>query len=333
MLDTNKRKESMGNAAEAGQADAAFSDLPYKPEYVYVNNQWEEIGSTRFNLYRQQNPEDWWIAYDNAAPHKYQIAVQCIARQEELYFKEWVEHHLKIGIEHIYIYDNNDECGLEEFLRGQLSEKDFSMIEVIPWRKPMPLQQHGALIDCLKNHKDDVKWLLSIDLDEFLILEKPMNEFLDEFSYASQVYFSWESIGADGQLYYEDKPLSERFKKRFDCEDLGQGKVMVRPERLKHWHIHGARLRQGKTVNVLHKKINAPASFANIYEVAWIKHYFTKSLEEWTNKMKRGCADNLYCRRYAVFFDINPDLKKYYNPDVLQVQPHGNPPKGEIPKQ
>jgi len=257
---------------------------------VLVNGKWVEIDIKELNYYKKINTEDWWIAKDNATLHKYQIAIQCIARQEEKYFKEWIEHHLHIGIEFIYIYDNNDiseEGKLETFLQSVLSTEDFAKIEVIPWHMPMMFQQLEAYYDCIHKNRDDVKWLLSIDLDEFFILDKPMADFLEEFSYASQVYFSWESIGADGQLRYEDKPVVKRFKKPFDCSDKGQGKIMVRPERLRYWTIHGADISQGKTVNVLHKEIKAPDSFANIHKVAWIKHYFTKSLEEWEDKINR----------------------------------------------
>ena len=335
MSEKNKEKEEKTEiAAEAGKAaEAAAPKLNCnKTEYVYLHNKWEEFDSETIEKCKQINPSDWWLAYDNMMPHKYEIAIQCIARQEEVYFKEWIEHHLNIGIEHIYIYDNNDEDGLEDFLKGKLSEEDFSKIEVIPWHEPMEFQQHQALNHCVTKVKNEVKWLLSIDLDELFFLEKPMKEFLDEFSYASQVYFSWESIGADGQLHYEDKPVKERFKQRFNCTDSWQGKIMFRPERLKQWQVHAAKIAKGKTVNVLHNEIIVPDSFANIYEIAWVKHYFTKSLEEWTWKMERGCADHLYFRKYALFFEINPDLREYYDPNALQIQAHGNAPLKKIRK-
>ena len=305
----------------------------FNKNLVFIDGKWEEIDSRDLALYKFENPDDWTLAKVNHAPHKYEIAIQCLARQEEKYFKEWIEHHLRIGIEHVFIYDNNDEEGLEEFLKSVLSEQDFNKVEVIPWREPMAFQQFSALEDCVEKNKNSVKWLLSIDLDEFLIIEKPMNEFLDEFSYASQVFFSWESIGADGQLYYENKPLRERFKKRFDCKDTGQGKIMFRPDRLLRWEIHGAKMKKGKTVNVLHKEIIAPDSMSRIFKTAWIKHYFTKSLQEWLEKMERGCADNLYCRRYDMFFEINPDLKDYYDPDARKIQAHSIAPAGEVPMQ
>ena len=108
---------------------------------------------------------------------------------------------------------------------------------------------------------------------------------------------------------------------------------MFRPDRLLRWEIHGAKMKKGKTVNVLHKEIIAPDSMSRIFKTAWIKHYFTKSLQEWLEKMERGCADNLYCRRYDMFFEINPDLKDYYDPDARKIQAHSIAPAGEVPMQ
>ena len=313
-----------------------FNENTNKKVVVLNNGKFELVDAVELNHYKAINSEDWWLAKDNATIHKYNIAIQCIARQEEKYFKEWIEHHLRIGIEHIFIYDNNDSSDkgkLKEFLQSVLTKEDFSKIEVIPWHEPMLFQQFEALKDCVEKHKDDIKWLLSIDLDEFFVIEKPMAKFLEEFSYASQVYFSWESIGADGQLHYEDKPVAERFKKAFSCKDGAQGKVMFRPERLNQFRIHGVDLFQGKTVNVLHKEVKVPDSFANIHKIAWVKHYFTKSLEEWLEKMNRGCADHLWGRKYSQFFNINFDLVEHFDPKAVGIQEHGNAPSEEVYQQ
>ncbi len=299
---------------------------------TYVENRWVEVDGAALERCKSANG-DFLSAFDDAVSYKYEIALQCIARQEEKYFKEWIEYHLRLGIEHIFIYDNNDCDGLSDFLAGVLSEGDFERVEVIPWREPMAFQQIEALNDCVTLHRDDVKWLISLDIDEFLTLEKPMRQFLDEFSYASQVYLSWESFGADGKLYYEDKPVTERFTKTFDCRDYGQGKILFRPSRLKRWGIHGARMKRGKTVNVLHEEITPPDSYNRIFRTAWVRHYFTKSLEEWTEKIARGCSDNMYCRRYKTFFEVNPDLSEYFDPSAPTVQRHSHPVPGEIPMQ
>lgn len=299
--------------------------------FIYSNKQWHNITKEEYLSYKNRNPNDWWVEKDNDTNFEYEFVIQCIARNEELYFKEWIEHHLNLGVDFIYIYDNNDEDGLDVFLKHQLSDLYYKKVKIIPYREKMKCQQISALYDCVNQIKDKAKWMISLDLDEFLIIEKPLNVFLKEFAYASEIYLSWESLSADGQVKYENKPLLERFKKRFNCKDKGQGKIIFRPRRLKKWAIHSATLTGGKIVNAIHKEISPPDSYNVILKNAWIKHFFTKSLEEWVNKIKRGCCDNYFCRRYDLFFEINPELINYYDKNAQMIQLHSHAPENEIP--
>ena len=35
------------------------------------------------------------------------IGLACIAKDENQYFDEWIRHHLKVGFDRIFIYNNN----------------------------------------------------------------------------------------------------------------------------------------------------------------------------------------------------------------------------------
>lgn len=37
------------------------------------------------------------------------IAICTMAKKENLYIKEYVDYYIKLGIDHIFIYDNNDD--------------------------------------------------------------------------------------------------------------------------------------------------------------------------------------------------------------------------------
>ena len=58
----------------------------FNKNLVFIDGKWEEIDSRDLALYKFENPDDWTLAKDNHAPHKYEIAIQCLARQEEKYF-------------------------------------------------------------------------------------------------------------------------------------------------------------------------------------------------------------------------------------------------------
>ena len=44
--------------------------------------------------------------YKNPKKFKYSVSIVAIAKNEGIYFKEWIEYHKLIGIEHFYIYNN-----------------------------------------------------------------------------------------------------------------------------------------------------------------------------------------------------------------------------------
>ena len=309
-------------------SDAATLPRNDSPMF-FIRGRWEPISFEEIEACRRANPDDWQLAWLNRAPWKYRLAVQAIARAEERYLKEWITYHLRLGVERIFLYDNNDKDGVDAFLKGVLSKADYDRVEVIPWHEPMDFQQREALRDCVEKHKHDVEWLLSIDVDEFLVIEKRADKFLDDFSDASEIVLSWESFNASGQLKYEDRPVMERFTETFECRDFGQGKALFRPCRLRDWYIHGASLTKGRIVDSLHREIVPPRSDLKVFEVAWVKHYFTKSLEEWVWKIRRGCCDSLYCRKYAQFFEANPDMMEYYDHNEQASQKHSLGPERE----
>ena len=50
-----------------------------------------------------------------------------------------------------------------------------------------------------------------------------------------------------------------------------------------------------------------------------VDHYFTKSYEEWIEKIRRGSCDPNYYRRYNEFFRYNPDMH-YCMEDISIMQ-------------
>lgn len=46
----------------------------------------------------------------NLDKKKPNLAICAIARLENAYINEWVEWHLKLGVDHIYVYDNKFGC-------------------------------------------------------------------------------------------------------------------------------------------------------------------------------------------------------------------------------
>lgn len=52
----------------------------------------------------------------------------------------------------------------------------------------------------------------------------------------------------------------------------------------------------------------------------YISHYYTKSLEEWIEKIKRGTCSNECHRKYDEFFYVNQDMQQYYDSSMEQLE-------------
>lgn len=43
-------------------------------------------------------------------------AICAIAKNEQWYINDWIEYHLKLGIDHIYLYDNNEADNVGKYI-------------------------------------------------------------------------------------------------------------------------------------------------------------------------------------------------------------------------
>ena len=96
-------------------------------------------------------------------------ALVAIGRRENQYAREWVGHHLALGFDHIYIYDNNHEG--EEHFETVLSDyvADGSVTVIWDYRDLEGVQRH-AYNDAYKQLSKDYDWIAFFDFDEFLFL-------------------------------------------------------------------------------------------------------------------------------------------------------------------
>lgn len=259
------------------------------------------------------------------------IAVVAIAKNEELYIEEWFNAYRKIGVNHFYIFDNNDEgnTALAELVkRNQYT--DVSLIDV---RGPEKLKKYGYQFGCYKMAYDqlskDYDYMGFFDIDEFLYLyDKTIPDWLaehKEFDDTDVIKFNWLYYGDNGLVHYDNRPVQERFKEpapfnvkyaqpfpeNLFCKPLVKcGKKMLR--HLTHSCIleNGiCKSSDGRTQNITASLVNPPTM-----KNGFIKHYGTKSIEEY---IIRRCAKNQTDvafskvqtpeNRIKWFFNVNED--------------------------
>ena len=245
--------------------------------------------------------------------------VCCIARLEGRYIREFVEHYLSLGFTKVIICDNNHD-----------GEDDLNVIDdyvkqgkvIIEDYKNEVKAQMRAYTKVYEKYGKEYDWMLFCDIDEHLYLEnhKTIDEFLQDKQDFDCVLINWLCYGDCEQIEADyTKPLKERFTyplplnlcvqyqfpENTHIKSIVKGGINVvfygNP------HIPSTPLRCCNANGV--QVDNRP--WQNIdYTNAHIKHYVTKSLEEWcTNKMARGTAD----RDYNTFIKFYSNRYFQYN--------------------
>lgn len=146
------------------------------------------------------------------------IALCGIFKNEAPYIIEWIAHHRLMGIKY-FIIANNDSTDESELILSKLQKKgyvnyfNFSA----PPNQPPQLLAYKKIIDLYSKKYD---WMGFIDADEFIVNYSSSENFIDklfEFHVDEEigsVVLNWAVYGSNGAIYYEDKPVTQRFFRR-----------------------------------------------------------------------------------------------------------------------
>lgn len=242
------------------------------------------------------------------------VAVCAIGRLENRYAREWVEHYNSLGVDKIFIYDNNRVSDGELFADVLQPYIEAGFVEVVYFEG----LQKDAYEKCYRDHSDEYEWIGFFDFDELVSLEKcnDIHDFLKDYK-ADVVSLNWMTMTDNGLTRYDERPMAERFTQGTgeDFDINRHVKSFVRSGingiSFNDPHIPNAPVLQ--CVNVLHERIEQiPVQTKVIHSVAYIKHYNTKTAEEWaTLKMRRlsPCGDEynreMKAKNAEYFFSIN----------------------------
>lgn len=168
---------------------------------------------------------------------KYHLSICAIFNDEGPYFKEWIEYHQLLGVEHFYLYNHNSQ---DEYLEVLLPYLQSGAVELKDWDfthkdwNGWKATQVACYADCIKNKKDESKWIAFIDIDEFIfpVEEFTIPEFLEKYDKFSGVVFNWQLYGtSEVWKVPADKLLIETLIKKgqYDIEENHQYKTILKP--------------------------------------------------------------------------------------------------------
>ena len=251
------------------------------------------------------------------------VCLCTLGKQENLYIKEYVEHYKKYGVDKIYLYDNNDVNGekFEEVISDYINE---GFVEILNWRGRL-YQLYRIMNDCYTNNNANYDWLLFYELDEFIYLRNYNNvkPFLNQrkFKRCQLIYLNMICHTDNNKLYYENKSLAERFPERVPrTKYLGMNleiKSIIRGN-IKNMYVENMHTITEKFINCNgygnKNKTDIFFSTEPDYDNYYINHYYSKSTEEFINKINRGDAFSTDIKY------IMQRVEKYFNQSIMTLE-------------
>ena len=265
------------------------------------------------------------------------VAVCCIQRREERYIQEFVDHHLLMGVAHIFIYDNG---------RGDepVPVFDDERVTVINWRDK-DNAQCDAYSHCYRQHGHEYAWMGFLDVDEHVQVRQgeTLTAYLSAMAAmkADVVLLNWRVMTDNNLTHYDPRPLAERFTQpmplnqhvRFsDQPENNHVKAFVRGGvyglqfGTPHCPVKPATLR---AVNSNGETVPLRPLIPYQLKHAWIDHFETKTADEYMEKCRRGFplsqqyTDGFLRNSVRFFFAINqrtPEKEEILR-DVLLTNP------------
>jgi hypothetical protein len=256
------------------------------------------------------------------------VALCCVGKMENRYAREFVAYYKSLNIDRIFIYDNNDPDGeyFEEVLQDYIDE-GFVVIKD-GWRGKGPFIQMKVYHDCYVTHRGEYDWMCYFDFDEFLTLKlhTTIQEYLADEAFRDNVdcvCINWMIYGDNGYILDDGRGVLERFKTPCPLDIKKQYERIVENDHIKSivncntttpisWvgsaNPHIPVIHNGVIVNNCGVRQGMTPFMKYNHQVAYIKHFVTKTIDEYINyKKKRGHLEQPDDRLLTLnaFFKIN----------------------------
>ena len=240
------------------------------------------------------------------------FAITSILKNEAMDIKEWIEFHRLAGVEHFYLYDNESNDNVYEILKPYIKEGIVTYHYV-----QGKLLQYPVYRDAIFRYQDKASWMALIDLDEFLypVEKNDIKEALKDFEKypalsVNSIFFDCNGI----EKRPKNSLVIETFT-RMSTQNLTGGDVLVKtivnPKEVLHViHPHNQIYKNNQlSVNENFKKLDRKKFWctngASLKKIR-LNHYYTKSVEEYMQKIQKEYADQTSKRP---FFEERLHLK------------------------
>lgn len=239
-------------------------------------------------------------------PHD--VAIVAIAKNEGLYIQEWLEYHRLIGINKVYLYDNESTDDTVKIIQPYIDEGF-----VTYYRMPGVGRQLDAYNDAIYKYKNECRYMAFIDLDEYIMPEEPfgnlskvIKQIVSSRKNAVGIALNWCLYGNSGHKMRPNGLITENYIDRaHESNPMNHMiKTLCNPRFVKYYiSPHYPQYYLGAI------SVDSTGSYQSkgwfcrnlTFKNIRLNHYYCKSEEDYNIKTSRGLGDRAG----------NYDLSKY----------------------
>jgi hypothetical protein len=203
------------------------------------------------------------------------------------YMDEWVDYHLALGFEQIFVYDNSKDFELKDWA---LTRNPNQVVVQQHWLAASGQRPECAFHDIKEGEeRSPHDWIAFLDVDEFIVLKQNTTtnnimELLNEVpTDAGGLSLNRYVFDFHNQMTYEPLPVTKRFQTRWTTPvdervtTISRTKARIKPD-----------YKTSSSVDTNGKRVRGFTNPNGPTNVAVIHHYSTKSVQEFMSRCQNG---------------------------------------------
>lgn len=248
------------------------------------------------------------------------ICIHTIVKDEpDEYLIPWLNHHTGM-VDHIFVYEDINSHS-HKHVTDQYDNVTLSSVS------GEGTQRQHMKDGLLYIQSLGYDWCITMDIDEFVTLQSPYTSItavLSDYNDYDGVLLRWMNFGASGRVFkpdYNGRDYREFYTER--CGDTHwdgtmemNTKVAWNLRKISEYNITGIHFLAGNWTYTNGRK----HSKTPCYEKMYLKHYITRSWEEYVWKVfVRGMHSKGRHRKVDDFFELNPDMLDKYD-ELIEIK-------------
>jgi hypothetical protein len=220
------------------------------------------------------------------------IALCLFCKDENEYLEEWIDYHLSIGVNHIFIYDNMSHIPIAKTVEKYIKDGVVTVDTIADYK---PGRHCRVFNQCINEHGHKYKWIGFIDTDEFIVVKSGNHnivDFLKNYEDCAALGVYWLCFGSNGKIKKQNsqiKAYTKRSEKNFHAnrhiKTIAQTKYIKNKV---HTDPHSFVYKEGYYAVDENKNKIIGARGNHTTEKIQLNHYVLRSRDEFKNKIARG---------------------------------------------